>query len=509
MVQKTKNLLILTFKKMKLAKTVLGIVMFLLTGATFSIYAQDKYGSNPDKCKTDLSLFHEAVKMQNYDAAYEPWKWCMENCPQASKIIYSDGLKMAEAKYDIAAGIMTVKKGQKVQTNDYIFEVEKSYFDTSKSNKDEMNKYAAEVILVYNMRIKYFPDNLGKVYSDWANFLFKRAVLEKLELGDEVFEKLGQSFKADPTGMSVKNLAIYFQTYTDIEKDTNPQKVFDLYDDITEAVGMKMDKYSKELDELNQKLEKGGQLSSKEKSKKRAREVNLAALGQVEGYLDNTLTEVATCERLVPLYKDNFEKNKNNVTWLKRAVSRLNQKECTDSPIYGTMVEAYVNAAPSSDAFVFYAGILMDKGESNKAIEYFNKAISLEPDNYKKAKYYYRVALIMKKRGSRSESRRYAQLALKERPSMGSAYLLISNLYAASANTCGTDEISKRMVYVAAADKARQAKAVDPGITSTANKYISSYMASAPSKKLVFTEGLTSGTPHKIGCWINETANIP
>ena len=173
------------------------------------------------------------------------------------------------------------------------------------------------------------------------------------------------------------------------------------------------------------------------------------------------------------------------------------------------MVEAYVNAAPSSDAYVFYAGILMDNGESNKAIEYFNKAIDLEPDNYKKAKYYYRVALIMKKQGSRSKSREYARLALKERPSMGSAYLLISNLYASSANTCGTDEISKRMVYVAAADKARQAKSVDPGITATANKYIKSYMASAPSKKLVFTEGLESGSPHKIGCWINETARIP
>jgi len=65
------------------------------------------------------------------------------------------------------------------------------------------------------------------------------------------------------------------------------------------------------------------------------------------------------------------------------------------------------------------------------------------------------------------------------------------------------------MVYVAAANKARTAKSVDPGITSTANKYIKSYMASAPSKKLVFTEGLTSGSPHKIGCWINETVRIP
>jgi hypothetical protein len=65
------------------------------------------------------------------------------------------------------------------------------------------------------------------------------------------------------------------------------------------------------------------------------------------------------------------------------------------------------------------------------------------------------------------------------------------------------------MVYVAAADKARKAKAVDPGITDTANRYISSYMANAPSTKLVFTEGKVSGTSYTVGCWIGETTQIP
>jgi tetratricopeptide (TPR) repeat protein len=494
---------------MKASKTVMIMGLLLFLGMTASVYAQDKYGSEPDKCKTNLSLFHEAVKMGNYEAAYEPWKWCLDNCPEASKIIYSDGIKMTEAVYDKSAGELTVEKGKKIATNDHIVKIDKQYFDLYKADKSVLADKAKDVILVYEMREKHFPDNLGKVYSDWANFLFKRGVVEGIENGDAIYEKLGQSFKADPTGMSVKNLGKYFQTYTDLNKDTNPQAVFDTYDDIMDAISKKMDGYSKDLDALSAKEAKGQSLTSKEKSKKRAREVNLTALGQVEGYLDNTLSEVATCERLVPLYKDNFEANKGNVSWLKRAVSRLNQKECTDNPLYPQMVEAYVNAAPSSDAYVFYAGILMESGDTNKAVEYFNKAIDLESDNYKKAKYYYRLALIMKKQGSLSKAREYAYLALKERPSMGSAYLLIANLYASSANSCGTDEISKRMVYVAAADKARQAKAVDPSITSTANKYISSYMASAPSKKLVFTEGLTSGSTHKIGCWINESARIP
>ncbi len=483
---------------------ILGLVLFL--GTKNSIYAQNKYGADPNKCKTNLSIFYEYAKVGNYEPAIEPWNWCMQNCPSSSKNLYKYGLKMAEDRYDKAAGIMaTTTEPIGVEFK----KADKKYYNPLLANKAEMAKISAEIDKLYEQRIKYFPENLGKVYSDWANDIFKSAYLEERIRKDEVYEKLGKSFDTDPAGMSVKNLGKYFEKYTAEFKDTNPQMVFNRYDEITEAVGSKMDNYSKKLDAIVSKESKGQTLSSKEKKTKRAAEINLKALGQIEGYLDNILTEVATCERLIPLYNNSFEANKTDKVWLKRAVSRLNQKGCTDDALYPKMVEAYVNAAPSSDAYVFYAGILMSQGDENKAIEYFNKAISLETDNYKKAKYYYRVAAINKRKGNKSRARDYAYKALAERPSMGSAYLLIASLYYSSANSCGTDEFSKRMVYVAAADKARKAKASDPGITSMANKYIKSYMASAPSKKLIFQEGLKSGSTFKVGCWIGETTRIP
>lgn len=483
----------------------LGFMFILFLG--WNANAQDKYGSNPEKCKTDLSIFYEYAKVQNYSAAYEPWKACLENCPASSLNIYKYGLLMEEDFLDKAAGILPSK-----QAGANVVDVEGVYYDLSKMNYAEFDKKGAEIDKLYEMRIKYFPENLGKVYSDWANSIFKRGSLDKRGTKvyrKDVYDKLSRSFKADPTGMSVKNLANYFQEYTDANKDTNPQAVFDTYDEITEAVDNKMTDYSKSLDQLTAKEAAGTTLSSKEVSAKKAAEVNLTALGQVNAYLDNTLTEVATCERLIPLYTSNFEKYKNDAVWLKRAVSRLSSKECTENSLYPKMVEAYVHAAPSSDAYVFYAGILLDNKQDTKAVEYFDKAIGLETDPYKKATYYYKMALIMKSKGNSSRSRELAYKALKERPSMGSAYLLISNLYASSANSCGTDEFSKRMVYVAAADKARKAKAVDPGITDTANRYISSYMANGPSTKLIFTEGKVSGTSYTVGCWIGETTQIP
>jgi len=492
---------------MKAKKTVMMIGLFLFLGTTLSIYAQDKYGNEPDKCKTNLSIFYEYAKVGNYEPALEPWNWCMDNCPSSSKNLYKYGLKMIQARYNKAAGIIEIKGTAPKGAN--FKKVGKEYFDSSKANKAEMAKIFLEVNDLYEKRIKYFPENLGKVYSDWANDIFKSAYLEELPKREKIYAKLGESFNADPNGMSVKNLGKYFQIYTDEFKDSNAQFVFDRYDEITERVGERMVGYSKNLDVINTKETNGQPLSSKDKKTKRTAEINLKALGQIEGILDNILSSVATCERLIPLYTKGFESKKDDAVWLKRAVSRLNHKDCTDDPLYPKMVEAYVNAAPSSDAFVFYAGILMKKGDETKAVEYFNRAIRLESDTYKKAGYYYRVASIMKKRSRKSESRNYAYKALKERPSMGKAYLLIASLYYSSANSCGTDEISKRMVYVAAADKARRAKSVDPGITSLANRYIKSYMASAPSKKLIFTEGLTSGSSHKVGCWIGETVRIP
>ena len=78
--------------------TKLAVVVFLLTGMG-SVFAQSKYGSDPDTCKMNLSLFHESVKAKNYKEAYEPWKACFDNCPKASIVIYTDGLKILPNRY--------------------------------------------------------------------------------------------------------------------------------------------------------------------------------------------------------------------------------------------------------------------------------------------------------------------------------------------------------------------------------------------------------------------------
>jgi len=316
------------------------------------------------------------------------------------------------------------------------------------------------------------------------------------------------AFNADPAQMSIKKLAVYFQEVTDKNKDGNTQKVFDTYDDALDAVNKKIDYHTKSKDKLDKKVTDGGTLTKKEATKLKNDAINLRGLGQVEGVLDQIVGEVATCERLVPLYTKGFEAHKSDAKWLRRAASRLNSKECTDEAIFGELVEAYAVAEPSSEAYILVSIIYDKKGQKAKANEYRKKAVDLETDPYKKADYLYKIGTSYRRSSPRTAAN-FAREALSHRPSMGKAYLLIASAYAASANSCGTDEISKRMVFIAAANMAKKAMSVDPSISSLAKRYIKSYNANGPNKKLIFSSDYKSGDSFKIGCWINETVKVP
>jgi tetratricopeptide (TPR) repeat protein len=469
MVQKTK--IKLNIMKMKLIKKNLTVVLLLLFTGMATIFAQDKYGSDPEKCKMNISLFHESVKSKNYTEAEEPWKWVYENCPKASQHIYSDGLKIALNK---------LKNG-----------------DTT-----------AEALIneIYTKRIEHFPKNLGKVYSDWANFLVKQKASDEV-----VFEKLNAAFNADPAGMSVKNIFRFYKQVVNKYKDTDTQKVFDTYDDVVEAVNKKIAKLSKDYTTLQKKIEKRETLSKREQWKvdNKYYEKNLEGLGKVQGGLDAMVESIATCDRLIPLYKKTYNTNKSNIVWLKRAAQRLNKKECNNNPFFVTLIEDWSKADPSSVAVLKYLeSIYRKQGRVAEADEVAKKIFNLgSPED--KAKFVYGKSLALFKAHKYAQASRKAREVLKYDPSFGKAYLLIGRAYAKSANSCGNNEFEKRMVYVAAAGKMAQAKRIDPSVSSLANRYLKNYRANFPNKTLIFQRNLKSGDKYKVGCWISETVRIP
>lgn len=446
------------------------MVFFLLSGSLM-ISAQE---DTNQECNIKYNLFRADFKSKKYDNAYDNWLWTFKNCPSLSVNTYKNGLVIAKHLYKNTTGV-------------------------------EKNEAKDLVIKIYTQRLKYYPKvKAGKMYSEWGMFIAKTGATEP-----EVFNLLQKSYDTNPEEMGIKAIFKYFEGIIERNKDNNIQGIFDMNDNLQDVVNSKMDGLSHKLDKLRELEESGKELDKKQTYLKGAYSTNLKGLGKVEGGLGAMLEKYATCDRLIPLYEKDFEANSSNVVWLKRSVSRLYNKGCTDGTFYDKMVENYVNADPSSDAYVFYAGMLMKKGDETKALEYFKKAVDLETNGYKKAKYLYTIARMMKNKGRFGQARSYAYKAVEARPSHGKAYLLVASMYASSAKTCGNGVFGTRMVYQAALNKARRAKAIDPSISSLANKYIKSYSSKAPSTEDIFNEGIQSGSPWKIGCWIGETVRVP
>ena len=76
----------------------------------------------------------------------------------------------------------------------------------------------------------------------------------------------------------------------------------------------------------------------------------------------------------------------------------MDSKECSDDPLFVTLVEALHSLDPSADS-AYYLGLLNDKrGNSSEALKYYEESISLETDQYRKAKILYKIAVKFKKK---------------------------------------------------------------------------------------------------------------
>jgi Tfp pilus assembly protein PilF len=442
-------------------KKITFLLAFVLLATSVKINAQD---DAKRECTIKYNLFKGDYQSKKYEEAYANWIYLMDNCKDLSVSIYQYGADIAE----------NVKKDPVLAKR------------------------------VYEQRLKFYPnENPAKVHSDYAAYLAEN----KLASDDEIFSILKKGYDIDPAKMGVKNLYRYFQGVTTRNKETNPQYVFDTYDDVLENVSLKLEDYAAKIRELT--ADSTRVLDKREKSLLRAYTINSKAIGSIEPLFDKTITKIANCENLVPLYQKDFEANKTNEIWLKRAVSRMFKKECQSDPLFEKLVRAYAEASPSPEAYAFLANVLEDNGDNAGAADMRQKSFELETDPIKKSKIKLKFAQAAKSRGQKSKARSLAYEAINYNPNSGRAYLFIATLYQASVNSCGTGEFEKRMVYVAALNKAERALAVDPSMSSVARKYIKTYKANTPSKKIIFQKGIEPGSSYKIGCWINETVKVP
>ena len=459
-------------------RTLTNFLVFTFILSTSFVRAQTS-----ETCNQNLSIFAESAKVKNYDAAYEPWTAVRAECPSLNRAIYTYGERILKSRLKKAEGAAKEAEAQ-------------------------------DLMKLYDQWIANFPSRKGKnmIGSILAS---KAQTMMDYKLGTtaEIYAVFDDAFTKDINSFTnPKGLYNYFKTMHDLYKagaaGVTPEKLFNKYEEVSEKFELEGTKLAKKLDVLLKKEESGSPLTTRDLKNRKKFDTNSKAIGIFLSNLDAIISKESTCENLIPLYTRNFEENKNDAVWLNRAAGRMKSKECSDDPLFVTIVEALHALAPSANS-AYYLGILNDKrGNSSEALRYYEESISLETDPYKKAKTLYKIALEFKARGRKSTARSYANKALGYQPSLGKVHLMIASLYASSANDCGNTQFEKRAVYWLAAKTARKAGRVDASLKKNANKTALSYEGRAPSKTDIFTEG-NAGTTIKFDCWIRGSVTVP
>ena len=436
-----------------------------------------------DECLEQLSIFAESAKIKNYQAAYEPWKTVLDNCPTLSLATYQYGEIIL-----------------------------KDFIKKSESEEDK-SKYLNDLLSLYDQWAENFPERkgvrqIGKIFSSKGQAMLDNGVKDK----ELIYDTFDYAFKNDPVSFTnPKSLAYYFQTGYDLYKvgsKINLETLFEKYEELTEKFELLKTNISKNIDIILKKEESGTALTSKEVRNKRIYDTNSNAVSAYLQLIDQLIAKEATCDILIPLYTKNFEENKNNPLWIRRAAGRLDGKDCSDDPLFVTLVEQLHSLEPSADS-AYYLGILNDKqGNSDDALKYYQESVSLQTDNYKKANILYKIAVKFKNAGRRVSARNYAEQALSYQPSLGRAYLLIANMYADSANGCGDTQFNKRAVFWLAAQTAVKAGRVDASLKKLSDRTAAAFNGRAPSKTDIFTEG-NQGTSITFSCWIGRSIKVP
>ena len=431
---------------------------------------------NPE-CMTNLSIFSEHAKVKNYDAAYEPWKMVYETCPKLNYATYFYGERILKDKIKKAAA-------------------------------GEKDAFVQMLITVYDNRLVHYASK-----TSVAETMIDKSMLmsdHKMIDDEKMYGMLDEAFSKDQKNFTnPKALYLYFSSLVDLHNGGKKelQEVFDVYDEVITKIEEENDAITVKIAKLLPK-EEAGTLTSKEKRALKSYNSYSENYGKISGSIDSKLGALADCGNLIPLYEKNYEEKKGDVKWVKGAVSRMFSKECTDDDLFVKLVEAQKNLDPSADIFVYLGTLKMKNGDSNGAMKDFDKALSLETDAGKKSKIAMKVASINKRKGSKSTARSYAQKAIDANPSNGRAYLLIANLYASSANGCGTTPFEKRAMYWKAADMAAKAGRVDPSVRGSANQAVASYSAKAPSKEMIFSSGM-AGKTVTFNCWVGGSIKVP
>ena len=392
---------------MKMKKFFLAIGLAALSASAMAQYEgtqwYDRIGTGEDSLRTrqNLSLFQTAINSKNWTEAYESWKPVFEKAPFSQMGIYTNGAYML-AKLILGEQDAAKKQG-------YFNELMNVY-DTRVKNLAGLNSFtkverrATEGDVIARKAYDYaaYGPACDPAYTlDKAYNMFKDGINKINEQGGR---EVG-GFVLD---------AFFRVSYAKYQADNNGFREEFLQD------------YLESKDVCDKMLQLAKEETDPEKAQKIVAEYD-TPLNTIEGLFAES--KAADRDQIIAIFTPKVEANKDNLAYLKSALTLMAANDCDDAPVYYKAAEYAFNIEPSYESAIGTAQKYAKDGQTAKSVEYYNKAIELCQSDVQKGNIALRVAAAMRKSGDFKSAYAYLDKAAQFNPDLeGKCFMQRANI---------------------------------------------------------------------------------
>lgn len=431
---------------MKNVKILLSAALLFLGASAlaqdFSSPQYAKWGATPEEREQNIlnsNFLKESYDNRDYNAAAHYLKELIDNCPTASVSIYQRGASVYKNKINRAKSV------------------------------DEKNMYIDSLMLMYDLRAKYFGDNP----KQGLPFILDQKAREYLRYKPADRKGIREAFRAaieaGGDNTDPETVVAYFSNLTDDYKNTDevmPEEIIAEYDRLTPffAKNPEANEYKAQFD---------------------------AAFG---------LSGAASCENLEKLFAGKLADNPDDEALLAQAVALMSRAKC-EGDFYFSIAEKYYAVKPSSETALFLAQAFQSKGEYPKAIKYLNEALAVEQNAAERQLLLVRIALIDLVANDIQGAAAAARQARDLNPEDGVPYYVLAQCYAISAAHCSG--FAGQATFWAAYDTMANAIRLLPADSEyleSAKTSLNAFRSRFPTAEECFFNELQEGSRYTVTC---------
>ena len=372
--------------------------------------------------------------------AYEPWKALYDAVPNFNLALYLNGEKILVAKCDQAQ-----KGGNTADQERFAKELQK-LCDDRIANGFATKTVPAEAIKLKKIDYfkKYDLDATDKgVYDRYTE------VLQEFRGGAQPYyisQWCTNSLKLAKSGQHDKNQ--YIEDYmksTEYLDEALDRYVLRYNDDTTKLVAARV------AGQDTAKLFRAAEVTKGLMKGARDNKLNLTSLFAQSGYADvNTLVDI---------FAPQVEEKKTDLAFLTNVSKLLGRSaEGRETDLYTHVADYSYQIKPSMEAAKGLAKAALKAKDYDRALQYYDEALThaIQPDDKTEILMY--EAAIYQQEGQKSKARDVLRRSLSIDPDQDTPHVMIANMYASSANSCGEEKPAlKSLVFVAAYNEMQQA----------------------------------------------------